>query len=428
MRQTIVAIPSKLWGVDLFGFGWLLALWAVATVSIVGWSLYRRGWRAETRSQLTALLVIGAAIAFVLPMLMKPEGLLIRGYGLMLLVAVLSGVGLSVYRAHRKGVDPEIILSLSTWLFISGIVGARLFFVIEYWEEYKRPTLWQSLAAILNLTEGGLVVFGSMLAGGAALIVFIYKHKLPGLALADLIAPGVVLGVAIGRIGCFLNGCCFGSTCDLPWAVQFPAGTPAYIDQAQRGEIFIHGMKFRGSPVDPAVVTEVEPRSAAERGGVRVGDRIVAVGGVPTSSVREAKRELLLRYEPGEQVSLKVAGDSLARAWTIEGPKALARPAHPTQLYSFIDALLLCLFLLAYEPYQRRDGELTALVLTIHPVMRFLLEIIRTDEAPVFHTGLSISQNISIALFVAGIALWIYVLRRPEGLRWGGSAAVAAMS
>ncbi len=103
---------------------------------------------------------------------------------------------------------------------------------------------------------------------------------------------------------------------------------------------------------------------------------------------------------------------------------------HPTQLYSLIDGLLLLFFLWAFEPYKRRDGELTALVLTIHPIMRFLLEIIRTDELPVFNTGLSISQNISIGIFIAGIGLWIYLLRRPLRIEWPRSrgAAIRLMS
>src|SRR5690606_29277570 len=116
-------------------------------------------------------------------------GLAIRGYGMMLLLAVAAGVGLTMYRARRVGVNPEIILSLGTWFFIWGILGARAFYVIEYWDRFQKPTLVQTLFAIINLTQGGLVVYGSLLAGGAALVVFIRKYHLPGLALADLIAP-----------------------------------------------------------------------------------------------------------------------------------------------------------------------------------------------------------------------------------------------
>ena len=80
--------------------------------------------------------------------------------------------------------------------------------------------------------------------------------------------------------------------------------------------------------------------------------------------------------------------------------------------------MLLCLFLLAYYPFRTRDGEVTALTMTIHPISRFLLEIIRVDEQPVFGTPWSISQNISVLIFAAAIGIWIYVLRQPRGVAW----------
>jgi phosphatidylglycerol:prolipoprotein diacylglycerol transferase len=425
MYQTLFAIPRQIAGIDVFGFGWLLGIWAIASVAIVGWSLYRHGWGAETRGQIIALAIVGFAIAVVLPALIKPEGLLIRGYGVMLMLAVVSGVGLCIYRAHQKGVDPEIILSLAMWLFVAGFIGARLFYVVEYWDQFQRPTLGETVAAIINLTEGGLVVFGSMLAGGAALIVFVYKYKLPGLALSDLIAPGVVLGAAIGRIGCFLNGCCYGGVSDVPWAVMFPPGTPAYNDQAVTQQLYLHGLRFQGSGGDPAVIAAVEAGSPAAKTGLKAGDRLAAVNGAKVDSVETAQFALLSLYRQGESLRIDVAGERDPKRWTIATALPPSKPMHPAQLYSFIDGALLCFFLLAYEPYKRRDGELTAWVLTIHPVARFLLEIVRVDESPVFHTGLSISQNISIALFVAGIGLWIYLLRRPVGLQWPARMAVA---
>ena len=92
-------------------------------------------------------------------------------------------------------------------------------------------------------------------------------------------------------------------------------------------------------------------------------------------------------------------------------------PVHPTQAYSAINALLICAFLLAVSPFCRRDGMVLALLLSIYPVTRFLLEQIRTDEASVFGTGLSISQNVSIALLSAVAALWIWVLRHSSNIR-----------
>jgi phosphatidylglycerol:prolipoprotein diacylglycerol transferase len=127
MRQTLFVIPRQIGGVDVFGFGWLLGIWLVVSAVIMARSIKRYGWRAESRSHATALGIVAFIIAFVLPLLTKPEGVHIRGYGVMLLVSVLSGIGLSVYRAIQKGVDPDIIFSLATWLFLCGIVGARAF-------------------------------------------------------------------------------------------------------------------------------------------------------------------------------------------------------------------------------------------------------------------------------------------------------------
>ena len=95
---------------------------------------------------------------------------------------------------------------------------------------------------------------------------------------------------------------------------------------------------------------------------------------------------MLLELSGQDQtLALRVAGDPRPKRWRLTGPLPRSLPVHPTQLYSFIDSMLLCVFLLAYYPFRRRDGELTALTLTLHPISRFLLEIIRIDETPCCH-------------------------------------------
>jgi phosphatidylglycerol---prolipoprotein diacylglyceryl transferase len=95
-------------------------------------------------------------------------------------------------------------------------------------------------------------------------------------------------------------------------------------------------------------------------------------------------------------------------------------PTQPTQLYSAIDAVLLCLLLLAFDPFRRRDGEVLALMLTVHPISRFLLESIRTDEPkkyplPFTTEHVSISQLVSLIILVAALGLWAYIfLRKPR--------------
>ncbi len=228
-------------GYPVFGFGLLLALWAVASVITLAVLARRQGFNADTWGYVPILLLIGAIIAWVLPAICErspsgvPLGLPIRGYGAMMLLAVVSGTLLAAWRAKRVGLNPDLMFTLIFWMLIPGIIGARGFYVVEYWSRDYWPayadkggSLGALLGSILNLTQGGLVVYGSFFGGLLGMLLFVRKHRLPLLALADLIAPSMLLGLAIGRVGCLLNGCCFGGVCDHPWAIEFPATSPAY--------------------------------------------------------------------------------------------------------------------------------------------------------------------------------------------------------
>jgi len=115
-----------------------------------------------------------------------------------------------------------------------------------------------------------------------------------------------------------------------------------------------------------------------------------------------------------QPIAIRVAGRP-SFVLPVVAVRPRSQPVHPTQAYSTINAMLLCLLLLAYDPFSRRDGELFALMITVYPIGRFLLEIIRTYEGDFFGTGLSISQNVSLLLFVCAIGLWFYVMRQPVG-------------
>jgi phosphatidylglycerol:prolipoprotein diacylglycerol transferase len=93
-----------------------------------------------------------------------------------------------------------------------------------------------------------------------------------------------------------------------------------------------------------------------------------------------------------------------------EDPRSL--PVHPTQLYSAIDGIVLLWLLSAYYPLRRRDGEVMALLMVTYPITRFLIEYLRNDEGGIF-LGLTISQNISILLFLAGLLFWYVLSRSP---------------
>jgi phosphatidylglycerol---prolipoprotein diacylglyceryl transferase len=344
-------------------------------------------------------------------------GLPIRGYGALLLLAVAAAVGLAAWRARRLGMDPEIIFSMALWLFVAGIAGARLFYVIEYWEsEFHRETWGATLRAVANFTSGGLVVYGSMLGGGAALAVFIYRNRLPGWAVADLIAPSVALGMAIGRLGCFMNGCCYGGACDLPWAVRFPPPSPPYVDQLRTGVLPVFGLRIEDDATGGVEIAAVEAGSAAAAAGLHAGQRIESIGRVNVETARDARGLLTELAFRGQSASLGVAGQAAPALLAASPLAGRSQPIHPTQLYSAIDAGLLCLVLLAYYPYRRRDGEVFALLLTLHPISRFLIEIIRTDEPAVLGTAWSISQNLSLSFLLAAAGVWWYLSRQPREL------------
>jgi phosphatidylglycerol:prolipoprotein diacylglycerol transferase len=338
MRSELFRIPIEWQGLPLFGVGIFLVLWVIAC--IVGMVVVTKKSVGTWKDLLPGLIIGSLAIIF-LPKLF-PDGLPIRGYGLMVLVGVIAGLLMAVHRAKQVGFPPDTILSMAFSFLLCGIIGGRMFYVIEYWNSHFKSDNWrETVINILKFTEGGLVIYGALIGSAAAGIWYVWRHKLPLLAVSDLVAPSLLIGLAFGRIGCFLNGCCYGGECDLPWAVTFPRDSLPYMEQYDAG-------KF------------------------------------------------------GDLATLNPAN-----------LPARSLPVHPTQLYSAIDAALLCWFLWSYYPYRRRDGEVTALMLTLHPISRFLLEVIRVDESAVFGTGLSISQNFSIAFFVLTLIGWALLLRQP---------------
>lgn len=436
MLQTLFTIPNEIAGVPLFGFGVVAALWAVWCVLYAVLNVRRTGFNTELASSLGAMAAVGFVIVYVVPRIMIRDeatgitGIAIRGYGVMLLSGIVAGVGLTLYRARRVGLASETIFSLALWVFVAGMVGARAFYVIEYWKSFQRESLLETIIAVLNMTQGGLVVFGGFLGAMSAFAMFAYKHKLPGLALADLAAPGMMLGLALGRIGCFCNGCCFGDVCAAPWAVEFPAGTPPHIRQIQQGKAFGFLLTSNASDGSPQAtilkVTSVVPDSPAAAAGLTEGEHLQAINGLPVATLEEA-RDLLFFAVRDNRLPVQLRTDRGVRSvGVIPGLTQHSLPTHPAQLYAAIDGFLGMLLLLAFTPLARRDGETFALLLTIHPISRFLLEQIRIDEPGMFGTSLSISQHISILLLIAAVGLWIYIERRPRGFAWPAKTQAAA--
>jgi len=150
-------------------------------------------------------------------------GVRLFGYGTMLCLAFIGSIGLAARQARRERLDPEVIYDLSLYVLVGGLVGARLFYVIQYW-----GVRIHSVAEAFRVWEGGIVLYGSIIGGTLAFFGYWFLRPFPLRPFLDAIAPALALGIAVGRFGCFLNGCCFGDRCDLPWAVRFPEPSPPW--------------------------------------------------------------------------------------------------------------------------------------------------------------------------------------------------------
>ncbi|TAF02844.1 MAG: prolipoprotein diacylglyceryl transferase [Nostocales cyanobacterium] len=151
------------------------------------------------------------------PILFEIGPVVIRWYGLLIAAAVLIGVSLSQYLAKRRHINPELISDLSIWLVMGAIPAARLYYVLFQWSEYS-----QNPERIIAIWQGGIAIHGAIIGGVIAALIFAKLKKISFWQLADLVAPSLILGQAIGRWGNFFNSEAFGSPTSLPWKLYIP--------------------------------------------------------------------------------------------------------------------------------------------------------------------------------------------------------------
>jgi phosphatidylglycerol:prolipoprotein diacylglycerol transferase len=143
----------------------------------------------------------------------------VHWYGLAVAIGFAVGLWLAARRGLREGLQPQWIADLGLPLILGTVVGARALYVVTYWKsQFAAVPFWRVFA----VWEGGLVFYGGLVGATAAGIGYIVVRRLPLWKLCDALAPSIALGFAFGRLGCLMNGCCYGQACDLPWAVHFP--------------------------------------------------------------------------------------------------------------------------------------------------------------------------------------------------------------
>lgn len=156
-------------------------------------------------------------------------------FGVLVAIAFVLGLWTASRRAVRDGLSPEQIMDIGPWLIIGTIVGARLWYVVTYWNDSFAGKPWTE---IFMVQRGGIVFYGGLAGATAAGLIYLHRKKLPVWKYGDALAPSIALGYVFGRIGCLMNGCCYGRTCDLPWAIHFPKDHETYPNSVHPTQIY----------------------------------------------------------------------------------------------------------------------------------------------------------------------------------------------
>jgi phosphatidylglycerol---prolipoprotein diacylglyceryl transferase len=266
----------------------------------------------------------------------------VYGFGAMLFLGFTGAAWSAARRGIYVGYPPEMMWDVAIWLFITGVIGCRIFYCIQYGHrvffnvengQYVLKSLPALVFSAVNLPDGGLVWYGGLIAGAITAGWLARRKKIGFLELGDVVAPSLFVGLAFGRVGCFLNGCCYGDRCALPWGVRFPWGSVPDMDLVTRG--------FLGAD------------------------------------------------------------------------QPLTMSLHPTQLYSSLNAVILFFLTNAYFYYRPRNGAVIALSAFTYSITRFTIEFLRDDELPQFGTPFTISQLLSIVMFVFAVGFSVWLSRQP---------------
>src|SRR5688572_2835692 len=239
----------------------------------------------------------------------------INSYGVVLIVGFLLALEVGKFLARRVGHDPEIYVNAGIVALVAGVVGSRLSHVIENWPQYSDAAdgFFGNLLEAVNLRSGGLTFYGGLLFAFPVVIAYGLLMKVPIRRGMDIVAPCVMIGLGIGRIGCFMNGCCYGAQCEsnFPAAVTYPYGTTPYIEQYDSGA--------KDAPPELYVKTGARPRL------------------VTRDELRKGAIEYRARNEDGRIETHRIALPHDARQ---DAANERSLPVHPSQLHRPVSVLV----------------------------------------------------------------------------------------
>lgn len=315
--------------------------------------------------------------------------LTVKSYGLMMVIGFLAAIFIIRHLSRNITPNPQLVTNAALYSLIAGVVGARLFYVVHHFDQFQES--WISVFAIW---KGGLELLGGVLLAIAVIVLYLWYYNLPIRRYLDILAIGLMLALAFGRIGCFLNGCCFGKPTNLTWAVRFPYDSFAYRSQ-------INPNLARNRP-DPQLQLSPEFISYMGKNATRYPK--------PYENLTESQKQTLK-----------------------ENNKLRSLPVHPTQLYSSANGAVLCLILYllwrrtkkaglhktANRPFVK-PGYTFSLMFILYGITRFYLEFLRDDNPFeygwwIIYKGATVSQNLGIYLTILGLVLMaIFAAMKPD--------------
>lgn len=253
-------------------------------------------------------------------------GFQIAFYGIIIGIGMLLGIWIAQSDAKRRGQNPEIYLDFALYAIVFSIIGARIYYVIFAWDEYK-----DNLLQVFNLRAGGLAIYGGVIAAVLTLTVYTKVKKLSFFSMADSGVIGLVTGQIIGRWGNFFNCEAFGGYTDSLFA-----------------------MRIRRALVNESIISQ------------DLLDHLIVENGVEYIQV------------------------------------------HPTFLYESLWNLGVLLFMLWYRKRKKFDGEMLWIYLLGYGLGRVWIEGLRTDQLIFFHTGIAVSQALSLVLVIVSAGILIF--------------------
>lgn len=286
-------------------------------------------------------------------------GYSVHSYGLMLVIGLLLAIELAKFLARRSNLNPDLFANAAILALVSGLIGARIAYVIQFHNEFTGDTFVNNAWNAINLTSGGLVYYGGFLLAFPTLVAYAIWRGIPLLRGMDIIAPCLMIGLAFGRVGCFLNGCCWGQHANLPspLAITFPYYSPAYLDDYEHAKV-----------TPPSVLYQQD-------------------------LIKNTSRLM-------NPAQIKAQHDLAA---TADAQRSL--PVINTQLISTVTALLIAAVATTFFTLGKTPGRGFAVMMMLEGLTRFLIEGMRVE--PAVWGPLTLSMLIGLGVSLGGVTLWV---------------------